>query len=786
MRKSRKDAEPKLDIAEPDDHAAGIPGVAVALKRSVQKMGPRRSARTLLNLNQAEGFDCMSCAWPDPEPGHRHTAEFCENGAKAVAEEATTARATPEFFARHSIADLDRHDEHWLGQQGRITHPMIKNPGATHYQPIEWRTAFRLIADQLNGLASPDEAIFYTSGRTSNEAAFCYQLFVRAFGTNNLPDCSNMCHESTSVALAETIGIGKASVTLQDVYNAKLLILAGQNPGSNHPRMLSALEIAKRRGAKIIAVNPLREAGLINVRNPQTPRGLVGKGTDLADLHLPIKINGDLALFQAWGALLVQWNALDHDFISKHTRGFDSWLSHVSEIDWDLVESTTGLSQVQITEAAQLLRESDRTVFCWAMGLTQHHNAVATISEIVNLALAQGNIGKPGAGLMPVRGHSNVQGDRTMGIWERPPAHFLDQLQAEFGFSPPRENGYDTVDAIRALRDGRAKIFIGLGGNFVQAAPDTEVTSAALRGAQLTVQISTKINRSHLTCGATALILPTLGRTEVDLQASGPQFVSVEDSTCSVHASRGPLTPASPQLRSEVSIVTGLADATLGDRYGIDWQAMRDDYRHIRRHIARVVPGCESYEVNVSKPGGFVMPHPPRDSRRFPTKSGRAEFTVSAIEALQVPPHHLILQSVRSHDQFNTTIYGFSDRYRGVEGGRRVVFVNPGDIEELGFHDGDIVDLVTHWDGDDHLRRARNFRIVAYQTPRGSAAAYYPETNPLVPLDSTAVGSNTPTSKSVIIRLERSGSAGSVEAGGQQQVGADDHHKSDPEPYHLS
>ena len=787
MRKPGKSDDAKVAISKPDDHAAGIPGVAVALKRSVQKMGPRRTARALLNLNQAEGFDCMSCAWPDPDPGHRHTVEFCETGAKAVAEEGTTARATPEFFARHSIADLDRHDEHWLGQQGRITHPMIKKPGASHYVPIEWDTALRLIADQLNSLASPNEAIFYTSGRTSNEAAFCYQLFVRAYGTNNLPDCSNMCHESTSVALAETIGIGKASVTLHDVYQAKLLILAGQNPGTNHPRMLSALEVAKRRGAKIIAVNPLREAGLINFRNPQTPRGLVGKGTDLADIHLPIKINGDLALFQAWGALLLQWDALDHEFIGNHTRGFDSWLAHVSAIDWSVVEATTGLSRAEITEAAQLLRESDQTIFCWAMGLTQHHNAVATISEIVNLALAQGNLGKPGAGLLPVRGHSNVQGDRTMGIWERPSAHFLDQLQVEFGFDPPRENGYDTVDAIRALRDGRAKIFIGLGGNFAQAAPDTEVTSAALRGAQLTVQISTKINRSHLTGGATALILPTLGRTEVDIQASGPQYVSVEDSTCSVHTSRGPLTPASPQLRSEVWIVTALAEATLGDRYSIDWQAMRDDYRRVRRHIARVVPGCESYEVNVSKPGGFVMPHPPRDSRRFPTKSGRAEFTVSAIEALQVPPHHLILQSIRSHDQFNTTIYGFSDRYRGVKGGRRVVFVNPGDIDELGFHDGDIVDLVTHWEGDDQLRRARNFRIVAYQTPRGSAAAYYPETNPLVPLDSTAVGSNTPTSKSVIIRLERSGAAGrSVQSGGQQPVGADDHHKSDPEPVHLS
>jgi molybdopterin-dependent oxidoreductase alpha subunit len=786
MRRSHETDEAAVDISEPHDHAAGIPGVTVALKRSVSKMGLRRSARTLLNLNQAEGFDCMSCGWPDPDPGHRHTAEFCENGAKAVAEEATTTRATPKFFARHSIADLDQHDEHWLGQQGRITHPMIKKPGATHYEPIEWDAAFRLISDQLNSLASPDEAIFYTSGRASNEAAFSYQLFVRAFGTNNLPDCSNMCHESTSVALAETIGIGKASVTLHDVHHAQLLILAGQNPGTNHPRMLSALETAKRRGAKIIAINPLRETGLINFRNPQTPRGLVGKGTDLADLHLPIKINGDLALFQAWGALLAQWDAFDHDFIRKYTRGFDSWLAHVSAVDWDVVAATTGLSRDQITEAAQLLRESDRTVFCWAMGLTQHHNAVATISEIVNVALAQGNLGKPGAGLLPVRGHSNVQGDRTMGIWERPPAHFLDSLQAEFGFDPPRENGLDTVDAIRALRDGRAKIFIGLGGNFVQAAPDTEVTTAALQRAQLTVQISTKINRSHLTCGATALILPTLGRTEIDVQASGPQFVSVEDSTCSVHASRGPLKPASRQLRSEVSIVTTLAEATLADRYDIDWRAMRDDYRQIRLHIARVVPGCESYEVNVSKPGGFVMPHPPRDSLTFQTESGRAEFTVSPIEALRVPPGHLILQTIRSHDQFNTTIYGFSDRYRGIEGGRRVVFVNRHDIDELGFSDGEVVDLVTHWPGDDHPRRVRDFRIVGYQTPRGSAAAYYPETNPLVPLDSTAVGSNTPTSKSVIIRLERSGAMTSGQAAGQQPTGADDHHKADPEPLHLS
>ena len=674
-----------LEVHDAKEAAAGVTGVAVALKRSVERMGPARSARTLLRLNQAEGFDCMSCAWPDPDVGHRHTAEFCENGAKAVAEEATKARATPEFFARHSIAELDAQSEHWLGQQGRITHPMIKRPGGTHYQPVDWDEAYTLVARHLNGLDSPDRAIFYTSGRTSNEAAFAYQLFVRAYGTNNLPDCSNMCHESTSVALAETIGIGKASVTLDDVHNARLLILAGQNPGTNHPRMLSALEVAKRRGATIIAINPLREAGLVNFRNPQKPRGLVGPGTDLADLHLPVKINGDLALFQAFGALLLEWGAVDEEFVRRYTRGFEAWRDHLGRLDWAQVEEVTGLSRAQIAEAARHLRDSDRTVFCWAMGLTQHHNAVATIAEIVNLSLAQGNLGKPGAGLLPVRGHSNVQGDRTMGIWERPPQHFLDRLQAEFGFDPPREHGYDTVDAIRALRDGHASVFLGLGGNFVQAAPDTEVTYAALRSAALTVQVSTKINRSHLVTGETALILPTLGRTERDVQASGPQFVSVEDSTCSVHASRGPLAPASAHLRSEVAIVTGLAEATLGDRYGIDWRAMRDDYRAIRRHIARVVPGCETYEVSVERPGGFVMPHPPRDSRTFPTKSGRAEFTVSPVEALDVPPGHLVLQTLRSHDQFNTTIYGLSDRYRGIEGGRRVVFVNPWDLEELGY-----------------------------------------------------------------------------------------------------
>ena len=781
-----------LRVRPPDDHAAGVKAVAVSMQRSLTQMGPRRTAATLLRLNQAEGFDCPSCAWPDPEVGHRHTAEFCENGAKAVSEEATTTRATPEFFARHSIAELDAQTEHWLGQQGRITEPMVKRPGAEHYAPVSWDAAFSLIADHLNALDSPDEAVFYTSGRASNEAAFAYQLFIRAYGTNNLPDCSNMCHESTSVALAETIGIGKASVSLEDVHAASLLVLAGQNPGTNHPRMLSALEEAKDRGARIIAINPLREAGLVNFRNPQRPRGIVGKGIALADLHLPVKINGDLALFQAIGSLLVEWDAIDHDFVAAYAHGYEAWRDHVGALDWAQVEAATGLSEELITQAARMIADSPATVYCWAMGLTQHRNSVATIKEIANLAFARGDIGKPGAGLLPVRGHSNVQGDRTMGIWERPPQHFLDRLQAEFGFDPPREHGYDTVDSIRALRDGKAHVFVGLGGNFVQAAPDTEVTADALRRARLTVHVSTKINRSHLVCGETALILPTLGRTEKDVQASGEQFVSVEDSTCSVHASRGPLAPASPHLRSEVAIVTGIAERTLGDRYGLDWAGMRDDYRRIRTHISRVVPGCETYEVSVDRPGGFVLPHPPRDSRTFPTASGRAEFTASPIELLQVGEGQLVLQTLRSHDQFNTTIYGLDDRYRGILGGRRVVFVNADDLAMLGLENNQLVDLIGHWDDDDVERRANGFRVVAYDTPRGCAAAYYPETNPLVPLDSTAEGSNTPTSKSVIISLVPAGTAvpagtgSSTRSDAMDATGDDDGHKSRPEPTHLS
>ncbi|KPM52368.1 hypothetical protein ACG83_28705 [Frankia sp. R43] len=749
----------QLSVRGPAASAAGLPAVSHALGQAWSQMGVRRTVTTLRLLNQTSGFDCPGCAWPDPDHEHRHLAEFCENGAKAVAEEATLRRLTPEFFATHSLADLAGRSGYWLGQQGRLTEPMFRPAGSDHYQPIGWDEAFGIIAAELTGLTSPDEAAFYTSGRTSNEAAFAYQLFVRAFGTNNLPDCSNMCHESSGAALVETIGIGKGSVTLDDLESADLVLVVGQNPGTNHPRMLTSLEKVKRNGGSIVAVNPLPEPSLLRFRNPQRPTGVLGRGTTLADQFLQIRLNGDLALFQAVSRRLLDaedanpGTVLDHDFLREHTTGFEAFAAHLRTLSDDEVRAATGLTDAEIDELTRRVLAADRIVVCWAMGLTQHANSVATIREVVNFLLLRGNIGRPGAGVCPVRGHSNVQGDRTMGIWEKMPDAFLDALGTEFAFTPPRRHGYDVVDTIRAMRDGRVGVFVGMGGNFVAAAPDTAVSEAALRGCRLTVQISTKLNRSHVVTGEQALILPTLGRTELDVQPAGPQFVTVEDSMGEVHASRGTLMPAGPALRSEVAIVCGLAAATLGPTTPVDWAGLAADYRRIRGHIAAVIPGFADYERRVAEPGGFRLPHPPRDGRRFPTPSGRAVLTVNALEVLRPPPGHLLLQTIRSHDQYNTTIYGLDDRYRGVRQGRRVVFVHADDLTAAGLSDGGRVDIVSVW-ADGVERRAEDFRLVAYPTARGCVAAYFPETNVLVPLDSTARRSNTPTSKSLVVRLE--------------------------------
>ncbi|MBW8088910.1 FdhF/YdeP family oxidoreductase [Streptomyces hygroscopicus subsp. hygroscopicus] len=747
------------EVSPPRHAAAGLPAVGHSLRIAQQQMGVRRTALTLLRVNQKDGFDCPGCAWPEPDK--RHTAEFCENGAKAVAEEATLRRVTPAFFAAHPVADLATRSGYWLGQQGRLTQPMYLAEGAETYEPVPWDRAFDIIADELTALGSPDEAVFYTSGRTSNEAAFLYQLFAREFGTNNLPDCSNMCHESSGSALTETLGVGKGSVLLEDLHKADLIIVAGQNPGTNHPRMLSALEKAKANGAKIISINPLPEAGLKRFKNPQHARGLAGGGTALTDLFLQIRLGGDQALFRILNKLILEAaeapgagkGVIDGEFIRAHTHGFEEFAAAARAADWDQTLRATGLDRADIDRALRMVLASKRTIVCWAMGLTQHKHSVPTIREIVNFLLLRGNVGRPGAGVCPVRGHSNVQGDRTMGIFERPAPAFLDALEKEFGFAPPREHGLDVVRAIRALRDGRAKVFFAMGGNFVSASPDTEVTEAAMRAARLTVHVSTKLNRSHVVTGARALILPTLGRTERDLQDSGPQFVTVEDSMGMVHASRGRLEPASPQLLSEPAIVCRLARRVLGPESRTPWEEFEKDYATIRDRIAAVVPGFEDFNARVSDPSGFALPHAPRDSRSFPTTTGKANFTAAPVEYPKAPEGRLLLQTLRSHDQYNTTIYGLDDRYRGIRGGRRVVLVHPEDAHALGLADGDYADLVSEWtDGTE--RRATGFRVVHYPTARGCAASYYPETNVLVPLDATADTSNTPASKSVVVRLE--------------------------------
>ncbi|MDN2496653.1 FdhF/YdeP family oxidoreductase [Nocardia nova] len=749
--------EAKLAVTPPKEQAAGVTAVAVALDRAVEEMGIVRTARTLTRVNQRHGFDCPGCAWPEPT-GHRRPAEFCENGAKAVAEEATLRTVTPEFFATHSLDDLAGKTGYWLGQQGRLTHPMVLRPGDTHYSPIAWEQAYRLIADTLCGLASPDEAVFYTSGRTANETAFLYQLLVRSFGTNNLPDCSNMCHESSGAALTRSIGIGKGSVSIDDFAAADLIIVAGQNPGTNHPRMLSALSTAKAHGATVIAVNPLPETGLIGFRDPQTVKGFTS-GVTIADDFLQIRLGGDMALFQGLAKLLFDaedrapGTVVDRVFVDAHTAGFAEYEKHMRAVDLDEVVEATGLTREQLDRTAGLLARSKSTIICWAMGLTQQRHGVATIEEATNLLLLRGMIGKPGAGVCPVRGHSNVQGDRTMGIWEKMPESFLDALDSEFGITAPREHGWDTVDSIRAMRDGRARVFIGMGGNFVSATPDTEVTEAALRACELTVQISTKLNRSHVVHGRTALILPTLGRTDLDLQDGTRQQVSVEDSMSMVHLSTGRLQPVSDDLRSEVAIVCELAAELFGPDHPVPWERFRRDYDHIRDAIARVVPGCADYNRKVRGRNGFQLPHPPRDNREFRTASGKANFAVNDLHWPRIPQGRLLLQTLRSHDQYNTTIYGLDDRYRGIHNGRRVVLVHPDDIGEFGFTDGDLVDLISEF-SDGVERRVTGFRIVGYATPRGNAAAYYPETNPLVPLDHVAERSNTPVSKAVVIRLE--------------------------------
>ncbi|WUD71142.1 FdhF/YdeP family oxidoreductase [Streptomyces sp. NBC_00510] len=753
-----------LEITSPKDWATGLPAVTHALQYSLSQTSPRRTMLTLLNINQAKGIDCPGCAWPEAAPGKRHMNEYCENGAKHINDEATSHRVRREFFERYTVDELGRKSDYWLNQQGRLTEPMVKRPGAEHYEPISWDDAIALMAGELRALDSPDEALFYTSGRVGNEAAFLLQLFARAYGTNNLPDCSNMCHESSGAAMNETLGVGKGTVSLDDIHEADLIFVVGQNPGTNHPRMLSALEETKRAGGSVVAVNTLPEAGLMRFKHPQKARGVIGRGTVIADQFLHIRAGGDLALFQALNLLLLEaedaapGTVLDHDFIREHSTGFQEFAEHARKTSWDDVLTATGLTREEIEQVHERVLAAKSVIVCWAMGVTQQKHGVPTIREIVNFLMLRGNLGRPGAGACPVRGHSNVQGDRTMGIWEKMPQSFLDSLGREFGFTPPAKHGHDSVDAIRAMRDGEAKFFLGVAGNFIRATPDSDVTEQAMRRCRLTAHISTKLNRSHTVCGDTALILPTLGRSDRDVQVGGEQFVTVEDSMSMVHASRGKLAPASPDLLSEVAIISRLARSTLGDSPAIGWEEFEADYGTVRDRISRVVPGFEDFNRRVAEPGGFQLPNPV-NAMTFRTPSGKAVFTRNDFEMPRAPKGHLILQSLRSHDQWNTIPYAMDDRYRGIRGGRRIVMVNPEDIEALGLTEMQMVDLVSIWtDGSE--RRAESFRLVPYPTSRGSAAAYYPETNVLVPLDSVADVSNCPTSKAVVVRLEAAAWAG--------------------------
>ena len=766
MTKTPMDADagyPDLHVGKVHDWAVGVPAILHSMEPALLKMGVARTAKLFTSMNQKDGFDCMSCAWPDPE--HRSVAEFCENGAKAVTWEATPITVPTSFWAEHSIDDLLSRSEYWLGMQGRLVEPVYRPAGADHYEPVTWERAFEIIATKLNGLTSPDEAAFYTSGRTANETAFVYQLFVRAFGTNNLPDCSNMCHESTGTALGETIGIGKSTIAYDDFEKSDLVIIMGQNPGTNHPRMLTALEAAKRNGASIVAVNPLPEAGLMRYKNPQKVRGIIGSGTPLADQFLQIRSGGDMALLQAVSKRVLDaetakpGTVLDHAFLDEFTLGLDALTEHLDHLDEATVLLATGLTSAEIDELAERYIAADRVIITWAMGLTQHKKSVDTLKDLINLLLLRGNIGKPGAGASPIRGHSNVQGDRTMGVWEQMDDEFLDAIEKEFSFAPPRAHGTDALKAIEGMQRGEVKVWFALGGNLVAAISDTGAAEKAMHGTEMTVQISTKLNRSHAVIGTEALILPTMGRTEVDLQATGPQFVSVEDSVCAVHGSHGRIAPVAPGLLSEISIVTRLARAVLGDSVPVDWAGFEGNYDLIRDHISHVVPGFEKFNVQVRQKGGFILPNGPRDSRTFATKTGKAMLTVNELEALERPVGRLILQTMRSHDQFNTTIYSLNDRYRGIKNGRDVIFVNPDDLIELNLEDGQRVDIFSEWK-DEPDRVLRGYRIVSYPTAKGCAAAYYPEANVLVPLSSAAVGSNTPVSKAVIVRLEPVASAG--------------------------
>ena len=745
-----------LILKEPSKSAAGLKGVQVAIRHALIEMGFERSIKTLSHLNQVEGIDCPGCAWPDPEKRSK-LGEFCENGVKAIAEEATSKRANRAFFEKYSVEEISKWTDFQIGKSGRLEEPMVLYPDKIHYQPISWEQAFKLIAEELKEINSPDEAVFYTSGRSSNEAAFLYGLFVRAFGTNNLPDCSNMCHESSGVALSETLGIGKGSVKIEDFEQAEVVMILGQNPGTNHPRMLSSLEKCKQNGGKIIAVNPIKEVGLINFKNPQEIRGYSGSGTDLADVYLQVKINQDVALLKLILKKLqkreeLQKNVFDWNFIEKYTFGVDNLLKDLHNYESSTLLELCGVKEYLIDEAVDLLANNNKIIICWAMGLTQHKNAVDNIKECVNLLLLKGSLGKPGAGTCPVRGHSNVQGDRSVGIMHYVSKELNEAIKKEFNFEAPIKQGYDVVESVEAMHKEKVKVFVALGGNFVSAVSDSHYTAEAIQKCSLTVQISTKLNRSHLITGKTALILPTLGRTELDIKDGTNQFLTVENSMGKVHTTRGVLKPASKHLKSEPEIIGGIANAYFNGNHIVDWKVLSEDYKLIRTHIEKVCKGFSGISQKSEKKG-FYLPNNVRELDFSKLPEGRAQFSLCKLTDVKIDEDEFVLMTIRSHDQFNTTIYGMNDRYRGILGERRIVMMNKEDMKSLELNSLDIINMMSYY--DDIVRKVENFKVIPYDIPQGNLAAYFPETNPLVPINHFAIKSQTPISKSIKVKIEK-------------------------------
>lgn len=744
-------------IITPKEKAVGVPAITSAMHHLSEELGLIKGLKLISKMNQMGGFDCPGCAWPDPDDHRSALGEYCENGAKALAEEATDKRVDADFLKKYSVEEMSDWDDYKIGKSGRLTTPMILREGKSHYEKISWKDAFQHIAQKLKSLDLPNEAVFYTSGRTSNEAAFLYQLFSKQYGTNNLPDCSNMCHESSGSGLSQTVGIGKGSVTLEDLHKADVIIVMGQNPGTNHPRMLSALEQCKKNGGKIVQVNPIPEAGTNVFVDPQSPISILKGGTQLSDLFLQVKINGDVAVLKAVMKLLWEkekstpGKIFDQEFIKSYTAGYNNLIEDLEQYDLNELIQASGVEKPEIEELANYLAETQKIIICWAMGLTQHENGVENIREVVNLLLLKGAIGIEGAGTCPVRGHSNVQGDRTMGIYEKPPQSLLDAIDAHYGIRSPREHGYDVVDAIKAMRDEKVKVFMAMGGNFISATPDSQLTGEAIQNCDLTIQVSTKLNRAHLVTGKEAIILPCIARSEKDIQATGPQFVSMENSMGIVHSSQGSAEPASDELKSEVAIVCGIAEAMF-ENSPIKWSKYKDNYDLIRDDIEKTISGFENYNERVRIKKGFYLPNGARE-RKFNTSNGKANFTINGLPKNEVPENHFIMMTIRTHDQYNTTIYGMDDRYRGILNERRVILMNPEDMKKTGLKKLDVVDLKSKW--SDEVRTAHNFKVVPFNIAEGCTATYFPETNVLIPIQNVARVSNTPASKFVIIEIQK-------------------------------